>query len=73
MAKSRPDPNGRDIAVELRTQSLFGHHPDGTNFAFADGSALFLKKTITPKALQALTTRNGCEVLSPDHPDWDNR
>jgi prepilin-type processing-associated H-X9-DG protein len=66
-------PEDWDIAVELRAQSLFGHHPDGTNFAFADGSALFLKKTITPKALRALTTRNGAEVVSPDHPDSDNR
>jgi prepilin-type processing-associated H-X9-DG protein len=65
-------PDDWDIAVELKAQSLFGHHPNGTNFAFADGSVLFLKKTITPKALQALTTRNGAEVVNADHPDSDN-
>jgi len=65
-------PDDWDIAVELKAQSLFGHHPNGTNFAFADGSVLFLKKTITPKALQALTTRNGAEQVNADHPDSDN-
>src|SRR5262249_59648577 len=66
-------PDDWDTAVELNVQSLFGHHPNGTNFAFADGSVLFLKKTITPKDLQALTTRNGFEQVNTDHPDSDNR
>ena len=66
-------PDDWDIAVELKAQSLFGHHPNGTNFAFADGSVLFLEKTITPKVLQALTTRNGSEVVNYEHPDSANR
>jgi prepilin-type processing-associated H-X9-DG protein len=61
-----------DIAVNLKAQSLFGHHPNGTNFAFADGSVLFLEKTITPKFLQALTTRNGLELVNYEHPDPAN-
>jgi prepilin-type processing-associated H-X9-DG protein len=66
-------PDDWDIAVELNVQSLFGHHPNGTNFAFADGSVLFLEKTVTPKVLQALTTRNGSEVVNYEHPDSANR
>src|SRR5262249_62242201 len=66
-------PDDWDIAVELDVQSLFGHHSNGTNFAFADGSVLFLEKTVTPKVLQALTTRNGSEVVNYEHPDSANR
>jgi prepilin-type processing-associated H-X9-DG protein len=66
-------PDDWDIAVELNVRSLFGHHPKGTNFAFADGSVLFLEKTVTPKVLQALTTRNGAEVVNYEHPDSANR
>lgn len=50
----------------LKTQGLFGHHPNGTNFAFADGSVRLLKDTIALKVLQALITRNGGEVVSSD-------
>jgi prepilin-type processing-associated H-X9-DG protein len=56
-------PDDWDIAVELKTQSLFGHHPKGTNVGFADGSVRFLKETITPKVLHDLTTRNGNEII----------
>jgi prepilin-type processing-associated H-X9-DG protein len=66
-------PDDWDIAGELNVRSLFGHHPNGTNFAFADGSVLFLEKTVTPKVLQALTTRNGAEVVNYEHPDSANR
>jgi prepilin-type processing-associated H-X9-DG protein len=66
-------PDDWDIEFELKSQSLFGHHTNGTNFAFADGSVLFLEKTITPKVLQALTTRNGAEVVNYEHTDSANR
>ena len=56
-------PDDWDIAVELKAQGLFGHHPKGTNFGFADGSVRFLKETITPKVLHDLTTRNGGEFI----------
>jgi prepilin-type processing-associated H-X9-DG protein len=59
-------PDDWDMAVEPKVQSLFGHHPKGTNFAFADGNVLFLKETITAKRLQALTTRNGCEQVNAE-------
>ena len=60
-------PDDWDISVELKVQSLFGHHPKGTNFGFADGSVHFLKETVTPKVLHNLTTRNGGEII-----DWDD-
>jgi prepilin-type processing-associated H-X9-DG protein len=57
-------PEDWETAPELKTDGLFGHHPGGTNFAFADGAVRFLKQTIAPKLLQALTTRNGSEVVT---------
>jgi len=59
-------PDDWDIAVEIKAQGLFGHHPKGTNFGFADGSVHFLKETIKPKVLHDITTRNGGEII-----DWD--
>ena len=59
-------PDDWEVGPELKTRGLFGHHPRGTNFGFADGSVRFLKETITPKLLQAMTTPNGGEVLSAD-------
>jgi prepilin-type processing-associated H-X9-DG protein len=59
-------PDDWDIAADLKIQSLFGHHPKGTNFGYADGSVRFLKETVLPKVLQALLTRNGGEVISSD-------
>jgi prepilin-type processing-associated H-X9-DG protein len=60
-------PDDWDIAAEFKTQSLFGHHPKGTNVGFADGQVRFLKETITPKVLLELTTRNGGEIIY-----WDD-
>lgn len=56
-------PDDWDIAVEPKAQSLFGHHPGGTNVGVADGSVRFLKETITPKVLHDLMTRNGGEII----------
>jgi prepilin-type processing-associated H-X9-DG protein len=39
-------------------------HPGGANFAFADGSVHFLKKTISLATYNALGSRNGGEVIS---------
>jgi len=41
-------------------------HPGGANFAFADGSVKFLKKTISMPTYCALGSRNGGEVISAD-------
>jgi prepilin-type processing-associated H-X9-DG protein len=63
---TKPDDWG--VAQTIDPRALFGHHPhpDGTNFAFGDGSVRFLKRTIAPRVLEALTTRNGNEVISAD-------
>jgi prepilin-type N-terminal cleavage/methylation domain-containing protein/prepilin-type processing-associated H-X9-DG protein len=41
-------------------------HPGGANFAFADGSVHFLKKSINQITYCALGSRNGGEVVSSD-------
>jgi prepilin-type N-terminal cleavage/methylation domain-containing protein/prepilin-type processing-associated H-X9-DG protein len=44
--------------------STFGsQHTGGANFGMADGSVRFIAETMTLKALQALTTRAGSEVV----------
>ena len=63
---SGPSPTIGTSPSSFKAQGLFGHHPKGTNFGFADGSVRFLKETITPKLLHDLTTRNGGEVISSD-------
>lgn len=45
-------------------QEFACHHPGGAGFAFADGSARFLKETVDPKVLAALLSRSGGEVIS---------
>ena len=57
-------PDDWDISVELKVQSLLGHHPKGTNIGLADdGRVRFLKETVTPKVLHDLTTRDGGEII----------
>jgi len=41
-----------------------GFHPGGFNALFGDGSVRFLKYSIDPQTLKALTTRDGGEVIS---------
>jgi len=55
-----------DWEVATGFPPLFGHHPQGTNFAFGDGSVKFLKETIKPKTLEALLSRNRGETVSSD-------
>ena len=56
-------PDDWDISAEIKARSLLGHHPKGTNIGFLDGSVRFLKESISPKQLRALTTRNGGEYI----------
>ncbi|MCI0464800.1 MAG: DUF1559 domain-containing protein [Gemmataceae bacterium] len=46
--------------------ALLGHHEEGFQVAFVDGSVRFLRATIKPEVLQALLTRNGGEVVPGD-------
>jgi hypothetical protein len=59
-------PDDWSTAPEFTIQGLFGHHPNGTPFGMCDGSVRFFKQTISPKLLQALTTRNAGEVIDFD-------
>jgi prepilin-type processing-associated H-X9-DG protein len=45
---------------------LGGFTPDGFNALFADGSVRYIKKTVDPRILKCLITRNGGEVVSSD-------
>lgn len=55
-----------DLNVESNNpiKGLVGHFPEGFIAMFADGSVRFIPKTITPKNLLALFTRNGGEVAN---------
>ncbi len=61
-------PDDWEIAPHFNPQDLFGHHPNGMNVGFADGSVRFLKATIDPAVLHLLLTRDGGEI--PDQNDF---
>jgi prepilin-type processing-associated H-X9-DG protein len=44
-------------------EELTSQHPGGVNALFGDGSVHFLKNQMNAKALAALCTRNGGEVI----------
>ncbi len=52
-------PDDWEVTTPLSTKGLFGHHPNGTNYGFGDGSVRFLNETITPDLLLKLLTRDG--------------
>ncbi len=56
-------PDDWSTAPDFAILGLFSHHGNGTNFTMGDGSVRFLKATIAPAKLKALTTRNGGEVI----------
>jgi prepilin-type processing-associated H-X9-DG protein len=60
------EPDDWEVPPAAPARGLFGHHPGGTNVAFADGGVRFIKETIAPAVLRALMSRNGGEVTSGD-------
>jgi prepilin-type N-terminal cleavage/methylation domain-containing protein/prepilin-type processing-associated H-X9-DG protein len=52
------------ITSTLRLAAFGSGHTGGANFAFADGSVRFLSNGIDTYSYQALSTRNGGEVVS---------
>ena len=59
-------PDDWDVDPKPDLKGIFGHHPGGTPFSFADGSVRFIKETVDPKVLEMLITRDGGEVISSD-------
>lgn len=59
-------PDDWDVEPMLDTKGIFGHHPEGTYFLFADGSVHFLKETINLEVLRKLITCAGGEVVGSD-------
>jgi len=61
---TKPDDWDVDPALDLK--GIFGHHPGGTSFSFADGSVHFIKDSVDPKVMEKLLTRDGGEVIGQD-------
>jgi prepilin-type N-terminal cleavage/methylation domain-containing protein/prepilin-type processing-associated H-X9-DG protein len=58
--------DGDLLSLDNRACAFGSGHKGGANFAFADGSTKFVSDTIRLPILQALSTRAGGEVTSPD-------
>ncbi len=59
-------PDDWEVPPASKPETLFGHHPKGTNVLFGDGAVRFIKETILPKVLDALLTRKGGEVINAE-------
>ncbi len=62
VAWTKPD----DVDLAQVTTAIGSRHPGGGNVVMADGSVRFLKSSINPVILKAMTTRAAGEVISPD-------
>jgi prepilin-type processing-associated H-X9-DG protein len=61
---TKPDDWDVDPIVDLK--GIFGHHPGGTIFGFADGSVRFIKESVDPKLMEKILTRDGGEVIGQE-------
>ncbi len=50
-------------STDLNTLSFWSWHPGGAYFLFADGSGHFMNQSMSFQTFQALSTRNGDEVI----------
>jgi hypothetical protein len=64
---TKPDDWDVDPAIDLK--GIFGHHPGGTIFLFADGWVTFIKESVDPKVMEKLLTRDGGEIVNRDELD----
>ncbi len=62
---AQPLPSGLN-PVGVSPATFSSPHPNLVQFLMADGSARTMKTTINPSVFQALTTRDGHEVISQD-------
>ena len=55
--------NSRDpaLGINRRPDGFGGPSPGGANFLFADGSVRFIKDSINPQVLKAISTPSGGE------------
>ena len=59
-------PDDWDVDPKVDLKGIFGHHPGGTSFSFADGSVRFIKENVDPKVMEKLITKDGGEVIGQD-------
>jgi hypothetical protein len=63
---TKPDDVPYDPDVTKPLPQLGGHFRDGFNAALVDGSARFVRKTVSDPSLRAAITRNGGDAPGPD-------
>ncbi len=56
-------PDDLEVTEANPSKGQFGHYPEVFNAAFGDGSVRAISKSVDPKMLWALFTRNGGEVI----------
>ena len=56
---------GVNSETDLHVAGTNSNHPGGSQFSYADGHVSFVSENIDQAVLEALTTRNGGEVLPP--------
>jgi prepilin-type processing-associated H-X9-DG protein len=56
-----------DVPASADAKAILARHVGGSNTAFMDGSARFLRDTIKPETLKALLTPTGGEVVGTDY------
>jgi prepilin-type N-terminal cleavage/methylation domain-containing protein/prepilin-type processing-associated H-X9-DG protein len=61
-----PEPPPADKG-QLFVGGFSSHHPGGANFAYGDGSVLFISETIEPSLFQQLAHRSDGELLMGDY------
>jgi prepilin-type N-terminal cleavage/methylation domain-containing protein/prepilin-type processing-associated H-X9-DG protein len=59
-----PDATASFVSVNLRMAAFGSGHPSGANFALCDGSTRFISESIDMITYQAISTRDGGEIIA---------